>query len=149
MWRALVVGLGASALTAGGLVPAGAASAQPSQPAPACGAPAEWIGKLCYFKGRNYTGAQAGFIDTEPDLLYPIRWTYGAGGAQGRGEQVANNAMSAHNREMRCSATIYYWENYNAGHAGAPSVTIGRNNSLPDLGPLNNDNRSHAFVGCS
>lgn len=94
--------------------------------------------RLCFFYSPSYAGASTNFSDGYmPDLISPTMYRWPNNGA-GAGERVGNNAASAQNRwGAGVSAIIYYSANF-----GQPSVTIGPNGSVSNLGTLRNNNRS-------
>lgn len=124
-------------------IAAGTAAIPADQTAAACGSPVDF-GALCYFYRSNYGGAQAGFVPSISDLLTPTRWLFRPGG-DGAGQQVANNAGSAHNRDTACHVTVYFYANHNEN---GPKITLNRGTSHPTLGVVNNENRSHRFHTC-
>jgi hypothetical protein len=130
----------AGAMTAAVLAAPAASAAD--QVAPSCGFYPN--GGVCYRYASYWTGASAGFTFDVPDLLTPTRWVFRPDGA-GAGTRVANNAGSAENRSPWC-VTIYYWENYNSGHPGAPHVYLLPGTYSDTLGAVNNNNRSHEFA---
>jgi hypothetical protein len=158
--RVTSVLLAVAAVVVALLIAPGVASAAPDKPTPPdagtaavfadqvaapCGNP-EPFGALCYFYRSNYGGAQAGFVPDVVDLLSPTRWLFRSG--DGGGQQVANNAGSAHNRDTSCNVTIYYHRNFNAENPSAPKITLTRGTSHPTLAGVNNNNRSHDFHTC-
>ncbi len=103
-----------------------------------------YSGYVCYFYQSNFAGSAGGVGGNVPDLLYPQVYTFVSSGA-GQGDAIGNDAGSAFNGNPRYAANIYYSANYQGVYIQlAPYNAPGFAN--PTLGPVNNNNRSQAFV---